>query len=125
MLRLLTAGLLPLTALAAKKSTGDRYSDYHSKQVSSLTPIKLDDDFYNEMTKAPRDYSAAILLTALDARFGCTLCHEFQPEWDMLVKSWTKGDKNGESRVVFGTLDFTDGKQTFSSVRDEEHVLFA
>ncbi len=109
--------LLPLGILAAKKSTGDRYGDYHSKQVSSLAPIKLDDASYNAMTKAPRDYATAVLLTALDARFGCSLCHDFQPEWELLTKSWTKGDKSGDSRLVFGTLDFMDGKQTFQSVR--------
>ena len=114
--RLLTAALLPFTALAAKKSTGDRYNDYHSKQVSSLAPIKLDDVSYNEMTKVPRDYSVAVLLTALDARFGCQLCHDFQPEWDLLARSWTKGDKQGDSRLVYATLDFSDGKQTFQSV---------
>lgn len=44
------------------------------------------------------------------------MCHEFQPEWDLLVKSWTKGDKRGDSKLVFGTLDFLDGKGTFQSV---------
>jgi oligosaccharyltransferase complex subunit gamma len=116
LLQIVVAALLPLITLAAKKSTGDRYSDYHSKQVSSLAPIKIDDVSYTEMTKAPRDYGAAILLTALDARFGCSLCHDFQPEWELLTKSWTKGDKVGKSRVVFATIDFMDGKQTFQSV---------
>ncbi len=113
---ILAAALLPLTALAAKKSTGDRFNDYHSKQVSTLASIKIDDVSYGEMTKAPRDYAVAVLLTALDARFGCALCHEFQPEWELLAKSWTKGDKKGESRLVYATLDFADGKQTFQSV---------
>lgn len=113
---ILAAALLPLTALAAKKSTGDRFNDYHSKQVSTLASIKIDDVSYGEMTKAPRDYAVAVLLTALDARFGCALCHEFQPEWELLGKSWTKGDKKGESRLVYATLDFADGKQTFQSV---------
>ena len=116
LLQSLTAALLPLSALAAKKSTGDRFQDYHSKQVSTLKPLPLDDTLYNEMTKAPRDFSVAVLLTALDSRFGCTLCHDFQPEWDLLVKSWTKGDKQGDTRLVFSTLDFIDGKQTFQSV---------
>ena len=116
LLQILTAALLPLSAFAAKKSTSDRYQEYHSKQVSTLKPIQLDDALYDQLTKAPRDYSVAVLLTALDSRFGCTLCHDFQPEWDLLVKTWTKGDKQGESRLVFGTLDFIDGKQTFQTV---------
>ena len=115
LLQTLTVLLLPVAALAAKKPTGDRFKQYFEKQQSSA-PIKLDDDLYKQLTGAPRDYSVAVLLTALEARFGCQLCREFQPEWDILAKSWTKGDKKGESRLLFGTLDFVDGKGTFQSV---------
>jgi oligosaccharyltransferase complex subunit gamma len=117
-LQVLTASLLPFTALAAKKSsTGDRFQDYRAKALSTGHPIKLDDPSYAQMTKSPRDYGVAVLLTALETRFGCALCREFQPEWDLLGKSWMKGDKDGKTRLVFGTLDFTDGKNTFQSVR--------
>lgn len=109
----LTAALLPFTALAAKRASGDRFKDYRS----TSQPVKLDDTTYNELTKAPRDYSIAVLLTALEARFGCKLCNDFQPEWELLAKTWSKGDKQGQSRLLFGTLDFTDGKNTFQSVR--------
>lgn len=110
------AVLLPLTALAAKKSSGDRFNDFYSKQVSASGALKLDDSSYSQLTAGPRNYSAAVLLTALDARFGCGLCHDFQPEWEVLARSWTKGDKKKESKLVFGTLDFADGKGTFQSV---------
>ncbi|KAI9048643.1 hypothetical protein LZ554_007474 [Drepanopeziza brunnea f. sp. 'monogermtubi'] len=112
----LVVSLLPFTALAAKKpATAERFQQYHAKALSS-TPLKLDDVQYAKLTTAPRDYSVAILLTALDARFGCQMCREFQPEWELLSKSWIKGDKKGESRLVYGTLDFTDGKTTFQSL---------
>ncbi|KAF2106270.1 hypothetical protein BDV96DRAFT_533987 [Lophiotrema nucula] len=114
-LQFLTASLLPFTALAAKKSTGDRFNDFRTKSLSSGN-VKLDDTVYTQLTKAPRDYSVVVLLTALETRFGCTLCREFQPEWDLLSKSWIKGDKNAESRLLFGTLDFVDGKNTFQSL---------
>jgi oligosaccharyltransferase complex subunit gamma len=109
--------LLPLAAHAARKSDVDKFQQFHAKALAS-TPLKLDDGVYNQLTAAPRDYSVVVLLTALESRFGCVLCREFQPEWDLLSKSWTKGDKQGESRLVFGTLDFTDGKNTFQSVRN-------
>jgi oligosaccharyltransferase complex subunit gamma len=115
-LQLLAASLLPFTALAAKKpSSGDRFDDFRSKQLS-VGSLKLDDASYTQLTKAPRDYSVAVLLTALETRFGCVLCREFQPEWDLLAKSWVKGDKKAQSRLLFGTLDFVDGKNTFQSV---------
>ena len=111
----LTAALLSLTALAAKKSTsGDRFEDYRTSQLSG--PLKLDDTLYAELTRTPRNHSVAVLLTALEARFGCGLCQDFQPEWELLGRSWSKGDSNGESRLLFGTLDFNDGKQVFQSV---------
>ncbi|PVI00088.1 hypothetical protein DM02DRAFT_718548 [Periconia macrospinosa] len=113
-IQLLAASLLPFTALAAKKPSPDRFSDFHAK--SSSGPLKLDDPTYAKLTKSPRDYGVAVLLTALEARFGCQLCREFQPEWDLLAKSWAKGDKKGESRLLFGTLDFLDGKNTFQSL---------
>ena len=123
LLQLLTAALLPFITLAAKKSTGDRFKDYHGKQLSNGAPIKLDDTSYQQLTKTPRDYAAAILLTAMDARFGCQLCNDFQPEWDLLGKSWSRGDWEGESRLIFGTLDFMDGKSTFQSVRNTINVM--
>lgn len=115
-LRLAIAALLPSIVVSSKKSSGDRFKDYNAQQLSTSKPVKLDDNAYNEITKAPRDYSVAVLLTALDARFGCGLCHDFQPEWDLLGWSWAKGDRKQESRLVFGTLDFADGKATFQSV---------
>jgi hypothetical protein len=114
-LKALIISLLPLAVLGAKKPAPDKFQTYHSKALSSA-PLKLDDSIYGKLTTAPRDYSAAVLLTALESRFGCALCQDFQPEWDLLSKSWTRGDKKGESRLIFGTLDFSDGKSTFQSV---------
>lgn len=102
--------------LAAKKSSEERFQEYRTKSLSA-SPIKLVDSSYRSLTAAPRDYSVAVLFTALEARFGCQLCREFQPEWNLLGKSWAKGDKDGASRLIFGTLDFIDGKDIFMSVR--------
>lgn len=107
--------LLPLAALGAKKPAADKFERFRTKSLAS-TPIKLDDSSYDKLTGVPRDYSVAVLLTAMDSRFGCQLCREFQPEWDLLSKSWTNGDKKAESRLLFGTLDFGDGRNTFQSV---------
>lgn len=111
----LILSLLPAAALAAKQPAVDKFNQFHTKALAS-TPLKLDDSVYPKLTAAPRDYSVIVLLTAMEPRFGCALCREFQPEWDLLSSSWTKGDKKGDSRLVFGTLDFVDGKNTFQSV---------
>lgn len=112
---LLSAALLMAGAMAAKKSSEERFNSFHAKALAS-SPVKLSDVSYKTLTEAPRDYSVSVLLTAMDPRYGCHLCREFQPEWDLLAKSWTKGDKKGESRVIFGTLDFTNGRDTFLSL---------
>jgi oligosaccharyltransferase complex subunit gamma len=115
-LNLLAAALLPLTALAAKKTPAEKFEAAWTKQVAS-GPAKLTDVSYESLTKGPRDHSVAVLLTALDARFSCQLCKDFQSEWELIARSWTKGDKAAESKLLFGTLDFLDGKTVFQSVR--------
>ena len=114
-LSFLTAVLLPVATLCAKKGPVERFDKFHLKALSS-SPIKLDDAAYEDLTTTPRDYSVVVLLTAIEARFGCNLCREFQSEWDIIGKSWTRGDRQGASRVLFGTLDFADGKATFQKV---------
>lgn len=114
---LVAIAALPFGTFAAKSSSSsaDRFETFHAQAVSS-SPLKLSDANYKKLTSAPRDYSVAVLLTALDAKYGCQLCGMFQPEWDILAKSWTKGDKSGESRLILSTLDFSDGRDTFMSV---------
>ncbi|KAK4466537.1 hypothetical protein QBC42DRAFT_216568 [Cladorrhinum samala] len=111
----LSVSLLAGGSLAAKKTSEERFKSFHSKSLSSA-PLKLSDASYRDLTSAPRDYTAAIVLTAMDARFGCQLCREFAPEWELLAKSWTKGDRAAESRLLFGTLDFLDGRDIFMSL---------
>lgn len=114
---LFSFALLATGVVASKRSSTDRFNEFHTKSLAS-SPIKLADPSYKTLTTAPRDYSIAVLLTAIDARFACQLCRDFQPEWDLLSKSWIKGDKAGNSRLIFGTLDFTDGRETFMSVSE-------
>lgn len=100
---------------AAKSRSIDKFEVFHAKSLSTA-PVKLDDASYDDLTSGSRNFTAAVILTALEARFGCQLCRDFQPEWDLIGKSWIRGDKQGESRIVFGTLDFADGKETFQKV---------
>lgn len=113
--RAITVAFFSCSSLAAKKPS-TTFDKYHEKFLTSA-PLTLEDASYDILTTAPRDYGVAVLLTALEARFGCKLCRDFQPEWDVLSKSWARGDKKGASRMLFGTLDFTDGKATFQKVR--------
>lgn len=101
--------------LAAKRSSEERFASFHTKALAASSAVKLTDASFRELTSGPRDYSVAVLLNALDNRYGCQMCREFQPEWDLLAKSWTKADKKADSRLVFATLDFSDGRDVFMS----------
>jgi oligosaccharyltransferase complex subunit gamma len=113
--------LLLFSGSLAKKAPADNYEDFYRLSQRS-TPLKLNDATYTSLTAAPRNHSVAVLLTALETRFGCQLCQEFQPEWDLLGRSWIRGDKAGESRLLFGTLDFADGRDVFISVCSEATI---
>ncbi|EHY60135.1 oligosaccharyl transferase subunit ost3/OST6 [Exophiala dermatitidis] len=115
--KLLALAALSWTALAAKKpATTSKYDTYSAKQASSA-PIELDEKGYNELTAAPRDYSLAVLLTARDARYACGLCKEFDPEWSILGRSWQKGDRHGEHRLLLTTVDFDHGRNVFMKLQ--------
>ena len=107
--------VLPAICFGAKRPSIGTFENYHVRSQSSA-PLRLDDASYDELTDTPRNHSVVVLLTALEARFGCQLCRDFQPEWDLLGKSWAKGDRHGDSRILLGTLDFADGKGTFQKV---------
>lgn len=116
LLKFLAASAFPLLALAAKKPTASKFEGYLSQAVSS-SPFEIDDASYSDLTSTPRDYTAAVLLTALDARFGCQLCKMFQPEWEILAKSWMQKDRKGDTKVLFATLDFANGRAAFQKLQ--------
>ncbi|DAA73665.1 TPA_exp: Uncharacterized protein A8136_4099 [Trichophyton benhamiae CBS 112371] len=102
-------------ALGASSKDGDKYSKFKAASRSTGA-VTLDDASYHELTAAPRDYHTVVLLTAMDSRFGCEICKMFQPEWELLSRTWSKA-KLGDSKLVFGTLDFLDGKGTFQQLK--------
>ena len=109
--------ILPLLLyiFAGAAGSDDKYHALLAKSRSNALQ-KLNDKTFAELTDAPRDHFSVVLLTALPSQFGCQLCREYQPEFNILAKSWAGGDKDGKSRVLFGTLDFPEGKGTFQKV---------
>ena len=102
-----------VSIVAAKSS---KSSDPYKQALAKSFPLKLTDATYSSLTAAPRDFATVMLLTAMDPKFGCAACQDFHPEWDVLAKSWQRGDRKGESRVAFAQLDFMDGRSTFQSL---------
>ncbi|KAJ5475052.1 hypothetical protein N7539_008118 [Penicillium diatomitis] len=109
--------LLSLSAVSgvlAASSAKGTYQKYQS--LSRSGPVSLDSAAFEELTKAPRDYYAAVILTAMDVRYGCDMCRQFDPEWNLIGKSWNKGEKPDDLKVIFGTLDFDKGKTVFQKL---------
>jgi oligosaccharyltransferase complex subunit gamma len=115
LLRFLALTALSLTAaVSAKKAAStSKFDTYHALSA----PVELDEKGYQELTASPRDYSLAVLLTARDQKYACGICKDFDAEWNILGRSWQKGDRNGDKRVLFATLDFDQGKNVFVKVR--------
>ncbi|KAJ5782193.1 hypothetical protein N7457_003967 [Penicillium paradoxum] len=103
-----------VSGVVSGSSTTDKFARYQS--LSRSGAVDLDSISYEDLTSAPRDYFAVVILTATDTRFGCLLCREFEPEWDLIAQSWNKGTKPDDLKVVFGTLDFDDGKAVFQKL---------
>ncbi|KAL4785834.1 hypothetical protein BJX76DRAFT_323286 [Aspergillus varians] len=111
----LIASLLYLVPIAlAASSSASKFEQYQS--LSQLAPVQLDDSSYDDITSKPRDYYVTVILTAMEARFGCALCRDFQPEFDLIARSWNKGRKSAELKMLFGTLDFSNGKAAFQKL---------
>jgi len=114
-MKLWTALFLLLSVVSGVLSASpDKFAKYQS--LSRSGPVDLDSASYEDLTSAPRDYYAAVILTATDSRFGCLLCRDFEPEWNLIARSWNKGPKQDDLKVVFGTLDFDNGKAVFQKV---------
>jgi len=110
LLKAIAIGALSLKCLAAEAK--DPFTRFHDRAVAS-SPLMLDNNGHAKVIPAQRDYSVAVLMTALEPRFGCAMCRELEPEWELLAKSWAKGDKAGKSRMLFATLDFANGQEVF------------
>jgi oligosaccharyltransferase complex subunit gamma len=111
----ISLALLPLLAWAADRDVDARFQKWFN-QAQSQPAIKLDDSTYEDLTGAPRDFSVLVQHTAMPAQFGCEACKVFNPEYHILASSWMRGDKKGESRVLFGSIDFSEGRQSFQKV---------
>ncbi|KAJ5214794.1 hypothetical protein N7468_010473 [Penicillium chermesinum] len=103
-----------VSGVFAASSSAEKLQKYQS--LSRSGPVDLDSAAFEELTSAPRDYFTAVILTAKDARYGCLMCREFDSEWNFISRSWNKGSKPDDLKMVFGTVDFDQGKAVFQKL---------
>ncbi|KAF8422666.1 hypothetical protein EV426DRAFT_161850 [Tirmania nivea] len=116
--------LPPLLALLALLPSANAKKETKLQRLTALAtnsarsgpgPLALTDKTFEDLTSGPRNYTALVLLTALDPRFGCHLCKEFQPEFELLAKSWLRKHKDSNG-FFFANLDFSHGRHTFQKL---------
>lgn len=102
------------SVLAAKSNSSPSAFDSYK---STTFPLELDEAGYNDLTTGPRDYSAAILLTARPAKYACQICKDFDSEWSLIGKTFQKGDRKNENRILVSTVDFDNGRNVFMKLQ--------
>jgi oligosaccharyltransferase complex subunit gamma len=119
-------------ALAAKPSDQQRLVELAD---ANNGVIPLDDATFSLLTSPNRNWSSAILFTALDPRRRCSPCkfveflisscfghsckmvsRDFNPSWNAVGKAWSSTKKEHRDDHFFATLDFDIGQTTFQKV---------
>ncbi|KAH8919351.1 hypothetical protein BT69DRAFT_1246530 [Atractiella rhizophila] len=108
--------LLPLLSLfsiaaAATLTESERLLKFSTLARKNNGLIPLNDETYDELTAAPRNYSVSVLLTALSPQFQCAPCRQIDPEIRLLAKSWAASPSRDQH--FFGILDFNDGREIY------------
>ncbi|KAI8387500.1 hypothetical protein BD560DRAFT_382710 [Blakeslea trispora] len=83
--------------------------------VQSNNLVKLNSNTYDRFTEGKRDYGMVVLLTALGSQFNCMPCRQFDPEYELVAKSFS-GTKEKDN-LFFGHLDFQDGQAIYQKLK--------
>ncbi|KAK6542974.1 oligosaccharyl transferase subunit ost3/OST6 [Orbilia ellipsospora] len=108
------ASLLSVT-VAQKPHKYTTFTELSASNKGTRGTVILNDQLFNELTLPPRNYTSVVLFTALDPRFGCVLCRDFQGEYDLVASNWFR-DHPKHDGLLFTVLDFSDGKATFQKL---------
>ncbi|KAF9518188.1 hypothetical protein BS47DRAFT_1338444 [Hydnum rufescens UP504] len=78
--------------------------------------IKLNSAEFEAITASNRDWSVAVVFTALGNEFKCAPCHTFDPNYRAVAKAWSKVSQPQRDSHFFASLDFADGQTVFRSL---------
>ena len=107
--------------LVKPQDSDPRVSKFHSLAAKHSGVVLLTSSLYDELLSptTPRNYSASVILTALDPKYGCVPCRQFDKEHKDVARQWwsrNKRNKNEQSRHFFAVLDFEAGQDVFRRV---------
>ncbi|KAF9201708.1 oligosaccharyl transferase subunit ost3/OST6 [Haplosporangium sp. Z 27] len=101
-----------------------KIANLQAKANKNKGVIELDSLAFEEVMAKPRNYSMAILFTAVGPEFQCVPCLNFDPEFKLVASGWSKlPDK---TKLFFGSLDFKVGQAVFQKfgMNSAPSVLF-
>ncbi|BEI81082.1 hypothetical protein CcaverHIS002_0202420 [Cutaneotrichosporon cavernicola] len=75
--------------------------------------LQLNTETFNELTAPDREWGATIVLTAMPAGFKCAPCHDFDPIFRTVARSWRRKSKDVRDKHFFAELDFSAGQDVF------------
>ncbi|KAG0290461.1 oligosaccharyl transferase subunit ost3/OST6 [Dissophora globulifera] len=105
----------PFTADAQPQTTADllekKVARLQGKATKNKGIIELDSAAFEDVMAKPRNYSMAVLFTAIGPEFQCVPCLNFDPEYKLVAAGWSK--LSDKSRLFFGVLDFKAGQAVF------------
>lgn len=104
--------LLPLTLLLTPLALAH---DWAASSASARDGVvQLDTSSYEALTSPSRDYGVTVVLTAMPQQFKCAPCHDFDPIFRTVARSWRKkAPKEVRDAHVFAELDFSTGQEVF------------
>ncbi|KAG0229654.1 oligosaccharyl transferase subunit ost3/OST6 [Actinomortierella wolfii] len=73
--------------------------------------VELSGNIFEEVLANPRNYSMVVLFTAMSPEFNCVPCKNFDPEYRLVAKGWSK--QQDKTKLYYGVLDFTAGREIF------------
>lgn len=76
--------------------------------------VQLTSASYADLTSPDREYGVTVVLTAMPAQFKCQPCHDFDPIFRTVARSWRKkASKEVRDQHIFAELDFSTGQEVF------------
>ncbi|KAI8602592.1 hypothetical protein EDD21DRAFT_69177 [Dissophora ornata] len=96
---------------ATQEHLQKKVSRLQAKAAKNKGIVELDAQAFEEVMSKPRNYSMAVLFTAISPEFQCVPCLNFDPEYKLVASGWSRlADK---SQLFFGVLDFKVGQAIF------------
>lgn len=106
------------TCMAKRSAQQARFFADAQRSSNGIVELKSSKEF-EEAIASPRDFSLALLLTAVDsAPINCVPCKAFQPNFEGVARGFKKVKASDlHDRHLFAYVEFKNGREIFQKVR--------